>query len=1060
MKKLSQAVAFSVLAGCCSSLAYGQGTSIQRVNLPLSSSELVTLNHSVQQITQAAALSTDVVVTGKVIDEKGAGLPGVSVVVKGTTQGSTTDGNGSYRISAPNANATLVFSFVGYQKQEVLIGNQTTMTITLVPDDQTLNEVVVVGYGSQRRQDITSAVSVINMKDIGEQPANNPNQILQGRAPGVVVKQKSGTPGGVFEVRVRGIGSLGAGSNPLYVIDGFAVGTSVGQNLNPNDIESVTVLKDAASTAIYGARGSNGVVLITTKQAKDGKVNVNLSLDYGIQSVPKSRRVTMLNGVEFAQFKKDIFMDQIRILQKREPTIDEVPIGYRFPEQTKYSTDWFNLIMHDNAPYSDLNMTVSSGAGPIKALLSVGYYKEDGIIKKTNYDRISVRSNLGGQVNKFINVGLNINGTYTRQNLANTDGRSALVGGALLMDPRATPYNADGSLIPYINGVDGVFGFPNPLYVLENVYRKRNIADLLTNGFVEVSFLRNFKFRTSANVKLNNNTYKEYVPSTIGLSVASGTAGAPPRIATETDNTEELTNYSLDQLLTYKPQLGANHSLDVLVGYTAQQEKVRGFTGSGNTFPDDLVPFLGSASIRSATSYEFGWSMLAYLSRVNYSYKDKYLFSASYRREGSSRFGAKNKYGDFPAASIGWRLTEEPFMPKTAWLSDLKLRASWGVTGNNDIGNYPSLAFVGANNYIFGNAFSAGKVVSSFANQELKWEKSNQLDIGMDLALFNSKLIFNIEYYKKITNDMLLPVSIPSVSGFTTSLDNIGKVENHGIEIGAEFRTNIGQVNFRTNANISFNRNKILAIKGANDALYYGSFYGGYNVQKVGRPVGMIYGYQKLGIFNTQAEIDAAPKQDGVIPGGMKFADTNGDGVISYDTQDMVEIGNPNPSFTWAWTFAADYKKFDINLMFLGAQGFDIYRNIEASTMNMDGVFNVLDKAKDRWRSPENQGANPADVHSQGGTSYFKWSRESSNRYVYDGSYVWLKTITIGYNLPKLKSVLSGARIFVTGNNLILFTKYPGNNPDAGVRSTTEPNNDDESYPVPRTFATGIKLNF
>lgn len=390
--------------------------------------------------------TADIVVAGRVLDEKGVGLPGVSVVVKGTTQGTTTDGQGAFRLNTPSASSVLVFSFVGYQSQEVTPGNQTTLSVSMVPNDQTLGEVVVVGYGSQRRQDITSAVSVINLRDIGEQPANNPNQILQGRAPGVVVKQKSGAPGGIFEVRVRGIGSLGGGSNPLYVIDGFPVGTSVGQNLNPNDIEGVTVLKDAASTAIYGARGSNGVVLITTKQAKEGKVNINLSLDYGVQSVPRSRRVTMLNGVEFAQFKKDIFMDQIRILQGREPSESEVPIGYRFPEQTKYSTDWFDLIMNKNAPYSDLNLTISSGAGPIKSLLSVGYYKEEGTIKKTNYDRISVRSNLGGQVNKFINVGLNINGTYTRQNLANTDGRSNLVGGALLMDPRATPYNADGSL--------------------------------------------------------------------------------------------------------------------------------------------------------------------------------------------------------------------------------------------------------------------------------------------------------------------------------------------------------------------------------------------------------------------------------------------------------------------------------------------------------------------------------------------------------------------------------------------------------------------------------------
>ncbi|MFD1144496.1 SusC/RagA family TonB-linked outer membrane protein [Larkinella insperata] len=999
-------------------------------------------------------------VSGTVKDEKGEALPGVSIVLKGTTRGTTSNADGSYRLDVPENNAILIYSFVGYQSQEINVGSRTKVDVQLTVGDRSLEEVVVVGYGSQRRQDITSAVSTISMKDIGEQPSNNTNQLIQGRAPGVVVKQKAGTPGGSFEVRVRGIGSLGAGSNPLYVIDGFPVGTDVGQNLNPNDIESISILKDAASTAIYGARGSNGVVLITTKNAKDGKTNINFSLDYGIQTVPMSRRVKMLNGPEFAQFKKDVFMDQIRILQGREPSIEEVPIGYRYPEQTKYSTDWYDLIMQKNAPYSDANLTISSGGGPLKALLSVGYYKENGTIKQTNYDRISVRTNLGGQVNKFINVGLNINGSYTKNNLANTNGRSALVGGALLMDPRATPYNEDGSLIPYINGVDGVFGFPNPLFVLENVLRRRNIADVLGNGFIEVSFLKNFKFRTSANIKLNNNTYKEFVPSTIGLSVANGTAGAPPRIATQSDNTEELTNYALDQLLTYTPKIGDNHSFDALVGYTAQQERVRGFTGSGNTFPDDMVPYLGAASIRSANSYEFGWTMLAFLSRVNYSYKDKYLFSASYRREGSSRFGAQNKYGDFPAASVGWRITEESFIPKPNWLTDLKVRASWGVTGNNDIGNYPSLAFVTANNYILGNAFAPGKVVSSFANSGLKWEKSNQLDIGMDLSLFNNQLNFNFEYYKKITNDMLLPISIPAVSGFTTSLDNIGKVENHGIELGADYRISLGALNVRTNANISFNRNKILAIKGANDALWYGSFYGGYNVQKVGRPIGMIYGYRKLGIFNTKEEIEAWPKQDGAIPGAMKFWDANGDGQISYDTQDMVEIGNPNPAFTWAWTVAADYKNFDFNIMFLGAHDFDVYRNIEASTMNMDGVFNVLDKAKDRWRSPSNPGSNPNAKNSQGGTSYFKWSRESSERYVYDASYTWLKTITIGYTFPRVKSVLSNARIFVTGNNLFMFTKYPGNNPDAGVRGGNELNNDDESYPVPRTMAAGIKLNF
>ena len=1001
------------------------------------------------------------VVSGKVTDEKGGGLPGVTVVVKGTTQGTNTDTDGNFRLTVPNANSVLVFSFVGYARQEIAVGSQASLTVSLVPDNTALKEVVVVGYGTQQRRDITSSVATIDMRDVGAQPANNPNQILQGRAPGVAVKQTSGAPGGEFQVLVRGIGSLGAGSDPLYVIDGLVVGTSVGQNLNPNDIASISILKDAASTAIYGARGSNGVVLITTKQAQDGKTNINLSATYGIHKMPNSRRLKMLNGPEFAQFKKDIFLDRIRILENREPLESEVPIGYRFPEQTQTSTNWFDLIVRDNAPYSDLNLTASSGTGPIKALLSLGYYKEDGIIKETNYDRFSARTNLNGQLTKYLSFGLNLNGTYTRRNEADANGRGGIVGGALLTDPRASAYNPDGSLVPYINGVDGTFGFPNPLYVLENLSRKRNVADLLTNAYLEVAFLRDFKFRSAANVKLNNNQYKQFVPSTIGIAVAPGTSGAPPRLASEFDQTEFLTNYSLDQLLTYTARLPVDHSLSILAGFTAQQETVRGLQGGGNTFPDDLVPFLGSASIQSANSYEYGYTLEAYFARANYSYKDRYLLSASYRREGSSRFGAQSKYGDFPAVSAGWRISEESFMPRVSWLSDLKLRGSWGITGNNDfrnLGNYPALAFVGSNNYILGNSFSAGKVVSSFANQNLKWEKSNQVDIGLDLALFSNRLVFTFDYYNKTTRDMLLSVAIPAVSGFNSSLDNIGKVRNQGVEIGADYRTALGPVNLRTNANISFNRNRILAINGPNDALYFGEFYSGYNVQKVGRPVGMIYGYHKLGIFNTQDQINSSPRQDGAIPGSMIFQDTNGDGVVTYDTKDMVEIGNPNPAFTWGWTLAGDYKGFDFTMLFQGAQNFDIYRNIESATMNMDGVFNVQTKAMDRWRSAANPGPDPGDIHSQGGTSYFKWGRESSDRYVYDGSFAWLKTITIGYTLPKL-SFLSGVRVFVTGNNLFLFSNYPSSNPD--VPSGTQGFNiDNQSYPVSRTFATGLNVNF
>jgi TonB-linked SusC/RagA family outer membrane protein len=1028
-------------------------------------------------------------VTGKVTDESGIGLPGVSVVVKGSSVGTVSDADGGFYVDVPdNGNQVLVFSFVGYLAKEVTVGNQTKIDVSLAVDNKALEEVVVVGYGTQRKRDITSAVSVISMEDIGEVPRSNVTRMLQGQAPGVIIKQKSGTPGQQFDVKVRGISSLGAGSDPLYVIDGFPVGISVGQNLNPNDIETISILKDAASTAIYGARGSNGVVLITTKTGKEGKTSFNVSIDYGVQNIPNSRKTHVLNGPDFAQFKREVFIGRFIIDQKnnptgRNPTEEEIPIDFRNPADTKYSTNWFDLILNNNAPYKDINLSLTSGKGPLKSAVSLGYYKEDGSLQYTGYDRASLRTNLNGDINKFISLGFNVAGSYSRSNLAQTDGRNAIVGLTLISDPRYPAYNEKGELIPYYNGVGDIFGFPNPLYVLKNLSRSRNIADVLANGHIELNLLPGLKFRSSLNAKINYNTYKEFVPSTIGLTVATGSNGAPPRIATARNDAEELKNFAADQLLTYNKNFGENHHFDAMVGYSAQQETVKGLYGSGNTFPDDLAPFLGNATIRSSNSMERTWTMIAYMARLNYSFKDKYLFSATFRREGSSRFSAGNRYGNFPAASVGWRISEESFMPKFSWLTDLKLRGSWGMTGNNsylvsannnlnigqnagDDGNYASLAFLGLNNYVFNNTLAPGKTVTRFANSELTWEKSNQLDIGFDLSTFNNRLIFTAEYYKKITDDMLLGYNIPAVSGFTSTLKNLGKVQNQGIELAVNYRVKVGQINLRSNANITFNRNKVLAIRGQNDFILQGSQYGGYNIQKVGRPIGMIFGYRKLGIFNTKEEILNSPIQEGALPGAMKFADLAGgpdggpDGIVSYDTKDMTEIGNPNPKFNWGWTVGADYKRFDVSVLLMGAYKFDVYRNIEASTMNMDGVFNVLEKAKDRWRSPENPGSNPNAKNSQGGTDYFKWSRESSERYVYDGTHMWVKNVTIGYTLPKIDGILSDARIFVNAANLFLFTKYPGNNPDAGVRGGTELNNDDESYPVPRTFSAGIKVNF
>ena len=986
-------------------------------------------------------------VSGKVTSaEDNTPIPGVNIVVKNTSTGTVTDVDGNYSISVGDG-ATLVFSAIGFLTEEITVGNQSVMDLSLAPDIQSLSEVVVMGYGSQRKADITSAVSVIDVEKVKDRPITNLTNLLQGQAPGVVVKQTTGRPGQELEVNIRGLSSLGAGSSPLYVIDGFAIGNSAGQNINPADIESITVLKDAASTAIYGARGSNGVVLITTKSAQDGETRLTFDANYGIQNVPDSRRTKMLNGPDFAQFKKDSFMDKIRYFEGREPSIEEVPIDYRYPEQTQYSTNWLDEILNDNASFQNYNITLASGKGGIKSLLSVGYLNQEGVVIETEFERYNVRANLEGNINKNIAMGWNIVGSYSNEPYAETTGRDAIIGSALWADPREPVYNEDGTFNSYIGGHDGVFGTSNPVQELKEMKRDISNTDLLSNGYVEFTFLKDFKFKSSINGSINNYRQKQFRPSFLP---GRGFDQPPPREASLSEVYAQTINVSTDQVLNYTKTLG-DHQISALVGYSAQEETFKIISATGNEFPDDIVRFLDAAERVDAGSAESSWSLLAYITRLNYAFKDKYLLSATYRREGSSRFGANNKWGDFPAVSAGWRLSEESFMKDFTWLTDLKLRGSWGVTGNNDIGDYSSLSTLNPANYILGGTFANGQVLAAFANADLGWEQSNQVDIGLDLALFENRLVFTAEYYKKITNDMLLPIEIPVISGFQTTFSNIGKVENKGIELAVGYRTSINELNLYTNFNIAFNRNKVLEILGENDEIRNGGFYSTYNVSVPGRPIGMMHGFRMIGIFDTDDQIAASPTQDGAIPGVYIYEDTNGDGVISYDTEDMVEIGNPHPKAVWGFTLGGDYKRFDLNILLTGAQDYDLFRNIEATTMNMDGVFNVLESSKNRWRSAENPGDGVGAT-----TNTWKWERESNSRYVYDGSHAWVKNITLGYTLP----ILNNARVYFSADNLLLISKYPGNNPEVNQRGGINPGFDDETYPVPRTFSMGASVKF
>lgn len=989
-------------------------------------------------------------ISGAVYDQDNKSLPGVLVKVLRTNAGTLTDNTGKFAIQAV-AGDSLLITAVSFHPYFLRVTHQTTYEVSLIPKVSELNDVVILGYGTAKKKDVIGAVSVVDVSKQKDIPITNVSRLLVGQSPGVLVTQNTGRPGDELKVTVRGIGSLGAGSDPLYVVDGFPVGSSVGQNLNPADIESITILKDAVSTAIYGARASNGVVLITTKSAKAGKVNISFNTSYGFQNIPESRKTKVLNGQDFAQFKKDIFMDKIRYFENREPDISEVPQDYRYPEQTQYSTNWYDAILNKNALFQNHTIQLSQGAGNIRTLVSLGYRDQQGVLINTGFKNYSARANIGGKINNFIEMGINISGSHARQALApSTEGRGSLLGSTLLMDPRHPIYNEDGSYNNYIGGRDGTFGWGNPVQGLNEIKTTLGTGSLLSTGFLGFALLPGLNFRTAANVKLDHQTFKQFVPS--GMS---GMNAPAPRNASLSEYANNSVNYSTDQLLTYSKSL-ADHSLSVMAGYNAQEETVKGLSGSGNTFSSDQLPYFSAAAVRDVNSAESSWSSEAWFGSLSYSYNDKYLLNGTFRREGNSRFGADNKYGNFPALAAGWRISEEAFMAGIGWLNDLKLRGSWGVTGNSNIGIYPGTAYMNASGYTLGESFVSGQVVSSFANSRLKWERSNQTDIGLDLFAFNGKINFAFDYYKRITKDMLLPVQLPAISGFTTAFTNIGKVQNTGLEFVLGYKAAVNRdIRVFANGNISFNRNKVLEIRGENDQLLNGEFYSGYNISRIGRPIGMLYGFQVLRIFNTQEEIDNAPKQDGAIPGVYQYLDANGDGEISYDTRDMVEIGNPTPKVIWGVSTGGNYKNFDLSILLTGIHGYEIYRNIESSTMNMDGVFNVLEESKQRWRSAQQPGSGVFAT-----TNTWKWERETNSRYVYSGSHVWVKNISLGYALPQSVFKQESLRLFLSADNVFLFTKFPGNNPDINNRGGINPGQDDEAYPIARTFSIGATLTF
>jgi len=1006
----------------------------------------------------------DHLVVGTVKDSLGLPIPGVSVLIKGTSKGTSTNADGNYQLQAEKGQV-LVFRNIGYLEKEVIIGEGAKLDVVLTSTSEGLDEVVVIGYGSQQRRDVTGSVAPIAMENVRGQAISSPDQALTGQVSGVNVSTSNGTPGGGPRIQVRGIGAIGAGSEPLYVIDGFPIPSSSGQQsnpmsaLNPQDIASMTVLKDASATAIYGSRGANGVIIITTKRGASGKPVIQFSGSTGLQEVPQTGRPDLMNGQEFAQWRKEAIMDKIRFEEGREPTLADVPELYRDPSLIGEGTNWFDEVTRV-APMTDVNLSVSGGTEKIKTYVSAGYFNQEGVMLNTGFDRFSIRTNVDANLSDRFKVGINLSPslTFTRGGVTG-QGRDE---GFDIASPIPPVYNEDGSYNAYIQS-PGTFGVPNPVMFLKETINKASRIKLLMNTYAEYSILENLKFKTTFNVDYEDGNSEYFRPSILGNQNA-----APPSVPSGQYIQSKYLNWLNENTLNYDFNTANGHTLTALVGFTVQSQKNQSADFTGNQFPDDDIKTLNGAARITGGTDKSDWSLISYLARANYSYLDKYLVTATVRTDGSSRFGVNNRWGTFPSLALGWRASEETFLKNVKWLDDLKFRASYGFTGNFNIGNYSYMSNIGTNDYVFNGTLASGRVMNTLGNPSLGWEKMREFNAGIDFVGFNNRLTFSVDYYHRNTQDLLLNVEIPESSGFSTVTENRGDVLNRGLELGLN-SVNISKDNFNwsTNLNISFNRNKVLALGRSDDPIYSGVSSEGNptNITKIGSPVGLLFGYVAEGIYQNEADLAQYPSFPGAIPGNMRFKDVNGDGQIT-PVEDFDVIGNPYPDFTWGITNSLRFKNWDLRVLVVGSVGAEMLRATNFYTGNIDGVFNVRKEIADRWRSPEQPGNGKVPTTNGTGRGRVMY-RDTHSYSVEKTDYAWIRNITLGYTLPNgigKDKFIKQIRLYGTVQNAFLFTGYSGNpegtNYNRDDTGALVPGIDYSNYPVPRIFTLGANLTF
>ena len=1045
------------------------------------------------QITDTTKQETNTFkITGKVTATgTTTALAGASIVKKGTRTGTQTDKNGFYSLQV-TPNTIIVVSYTGYQSREIRINKQAIVDITLTPSVKELEDVVVVGYGTQRKRDVTGAVTSLSKNDLVPVPAANTfDQMMQGKVAGMQINQTSGAPGGNVNMVLRGINSITGGSQPLYVIDGYPVGSGGGgseltgyssdsysvsgiigtsgvnrvnplSSINPSDIESIEILKDASATAIYGSRGANGVIIITTKRGREGVSSVNFEHASGMQEV--QHQLDLLTPREYAEFVAE-GRDNAWVFSGGSAADPNdvrsastwVKPAFRHPEQfanSGYGTDWQDVIFR-RALVQNYQLSVTGNQERINYALSGGYLNQKGIIIGSDFDKFNVRANVDVQLNDRVKVGTSFAGTHSFGDFARAEGDlqyRGLIATAIGSDPTIPVYDENGG---YYSEFSDPLGIPveHPLVIAANFSDKRKNTNVFSNSYVEYKPIEALTLKSTIGVNYSGNQTRIWKSSQIGLATSrTGTAlAAATRI--------NSLNWLNENTASYQQTFNELHRLDAVIGFTIQKNQDDIMQAGASDFPTDDIPYIGAGVVSSGTDYTTEWSMLSWLARVNYSYANKYLVTATMRRDGSSRFGSKNKWGTFPSLSVAYRLSEEHFLKDVKAIDELKIRGSYGVAGNNLIGNYASLGLLGLSRTVSNGQIILGVTPSTLGNNLLGWEKSYQVDVGLDVSLFGSRVNLTADVYRTHKKDLLLTVSLPAATGVSNSVQNIGELENKGLELTLNTQ-NIKGKDFRWNSDVTFsvNRNKVLALHTPNGVINTSDF----QIAKVGYPISSFQLLHILGVFQTAEEVANSPLQHpDTQPGDYRFEDANGDGTISQ--ADRTIVGNPWPDFTWGFGNQFHYKQFTLAVNIYGSQGNELYFQGGQTSLNGAGVQNQLALMSDRWRSPEDPGNGKYARAIR--NDYALGINPGTTKYLFDGSFIRIKNMNLVYRLPqslierwKLKSLA----IFADVTNVYTFTDYPGFDPEGGTGgdNVARTGIDFYSYPIPRTYSLGVRASF